>query len=278
MGRAVEKILDLTPKLIAVALVLWLVTGCGLLEPPKTATPIFVTATPLPVTPSEVPPTVESTPLFGPTVDVAGTAVVQFAAPTSTPTPQDTKPPSLTPSFTITYTETPESTRRAVSVATCTSAPSGGFATIFSRDPALQQALGCAVSGAIPINSATQDFESGRMIWASQLGEIPREVIYAVYNSGTYQRYDDTWVEGVDPMAPADSPPAGRNVPARGFGKVWSNNPAVKNGLGWALNTEFGTGAQMQRFERGEMIYIASLNQTYVFIGGGSWRLDTTPF
>jgi hypothetical protein len=120
-----------------------------------------------------------------------------------------------------------------------------------------------------------------RGVWASQLGELPTEVIYVLFANGTYQRYDDTWIEGVDPSTPPDSPPAGRTVPMRGFGKVWMTNAPVKNGLGWALVPEAGTGAQIQRFERGEMLYLASLNQTFVFVqgaGGGTWRVENTPY
>jgi serine/threonine-protein kinase len=116
------------------------------------------------------------------------------------------------------------------------------------------------------------------MVWASQYADQPIEVIYALYNNGTYQRYVDDWVEGIDPMAGAENPPAGKLAPIRGFGKVWRINPPVQQGLGWATTNENGTSGQIQRFERGEMIFVAALNQTFIFIGGTTWRLDGTPF
>ena len=116
------------------------------------------------------------------------------------------------------------------------------------------------------------------MVWVSQFGQGGNRVIYALYKNGTYQRYDDTWVENVDPESTGETAPAGKLTPVRGFGKVWHNNATVKNGLGWALNSEVGTTGEIQRFERGEMVFVASQGQTYIFIGGTSWRMSSTGF
>src|SRR5262249_17380679 len=153
------------------------------------------------------------------------------------------------------------------------------FATIF-QDKSLQAVLGCPVSPAVAINSASLNFQNGSMLWASQFGEVPTKVIYALFNNGTYQRYDDTWFEGKDPESTGEIPPAGLNTPVRGFGKVWHNKPAVKNGLGFATNTEVGTPGEIQRFEHGEMLFVASLKQTFIFITGttSTWRANGTPF
>jgi hypothetical protein len=105
-------------------------------------------------------------------------------------------------------------------------------------------------------------------------------MIYVVYNNNTFQRYTDSWFEGADPESTGEIAPAGRMTPIRGFGKVWHNNAAVKNGLGWASGPEAGTPGQIQRFERGEMLFVASIGQTFVFVGSGAgtWRSDGTPF
>jgi hypothetical protein len=253
-----------------------LAAGCGIIEPPRTPTPIYVTATPPPVTPTDTPPPAPS-PVIAP---LASAVAPSNLFPTATGTPLPTTAPTLTPSFTATFTESPAPTLNAK---TCTVAPQGGFAAIYSANPSLQQALGCAMGPAVAVNSAVQEFESGRMIWTSQVGDLPPGAIYALFNAGTYQRFADNWVEGSDPVdAPGgSSPPAGRTAPIRGFGKVWGLNPSVRNGLNWALGGENGTGAQMQRFERGEMLFVAALNQTFIFAGtptGGTWRADKTPF
>jgi hypothetical protein len=59
---------------------------------------------------------------------------------------------------------------------------------------------------------------------------------------------------------------------------VWRSNPPVRGGLGWALGAEAGTSAQIQRFERGEMVFVAAVGQTFIFVGGANWRTDPTPF
>ncbi|PJF42748.1 MAG: hypothetical protein CUN50_02810 [Candidatus Thermofonsia Clade 1 bacterium] len=255
---------------VALLLSLLLLVGCGAPQPAMTPIILFVTATPEPPTLSFSP-----TPVIAPLLNLTLTP-----RPTSTPTPvpMPTRAPTLTPSFTATYTDTPEPTFAARA---CTIAPQGGFAAIYNREPALQQALGCAQSAAVPVNAAIQDFENGRMLWVSALADLPTGTIYAILNTGQYLRYADTWVEGVDPVQPVgiESAPSGRLAPIRGFGKAWALNAAARNSLGWALGAESGTGAQVQRFERGEMIFIAALNQTYVFMAQGSlWRLENAPF
>ncbi len=253
-----------------------LLGGCSAFSPRPTLPPIYVTATPAVASATE---TLANTAVIGPTEGITDTPPIFATFPTSTPTPLPTSAPTLTPSFTPTYTESPVPTQKAPKAVNCPTPPQGGFATIFNGlDAATRTTLGCPASPAVAISSAAVTFDNGRMIWASQLGELSTRVIYALYNNGAYQRYNDTWTEGIDPQSTGEVPPAGRYTPIRGIGKVWHENAAVKNGLGWALDTEVGTAAQMQRFDHGEMLYVASLNQTFIFIGGTNWRVSSTPF
>jgi hypothetical protein len=50
----------------------------------------------------------------------------------------------------------------------------------------------------------------------------------------------------------------------RGFGKVWRSEAAVRERLGWATAREQGITAQVQRFERGTMLWVNGL--IYVLI------------
>lgn len=257
---------------LAFGLLALMLASCAGIPPTVTPPVLFVTATPEPATPT---PNISPTPVIAPLLNLTLTP-----RPTSTPTPVrlPTLTPTFTPSFTATYTDTPAPT---FAPRACILAPQGGFAVLYNRDPALQGALGCAQSLAVPVNGAVQDFENGRMIWISALADVPTGTIYAIFNTGQYIRYADTWIEGVDPVQPSggEGAPSGRVAPIRGFGKVWALNAAARSGLGWALGTESGTGAQVQRFERGEMVYVGALNQTYVFLAqGGVWRLENVPF
>src|SRR5258708_29025723 len=123
----------------------------------------------------------------------------------------------------------------------------GVLATMLTQDGGPKAALGCAAGPATAITAAILSFENGSMLYASQLGDLGNKLIYVLYNNGTYQRFDDTWVENVDPASTGEIPPTGRNTPVRGFVQAWHNNPAVKGALGWATNTEAGTNGELQR-------------------------------
>ena len=59
--------------------------------------------------------------------------------------------------------------------------------------------------------------------------------------SGEWRVYDDTFVE--EETAESDpelTPPAGFEQPRRGFGKLWRENPELREALGWAITPEFG--------------------------------------
>lgn len=271
----------------ACAVVGLVVGGCGVLIPRPTATPlvVFVTATtqaataaPTPANTDVVGPTQDAILPTLPTATITPTGTDPLAIlptlPPATKTPLPTSRATLTPSFTPTFTESPMPSGTAVK---CTGATAqGGFATILSKDKALQRSLGCPLTAAMPIDSASQPFDGGTMLWAS----MPTRSIYVLYNNGTYQRYDDTWVEKVDPDSTGETAPAGKFAPIRGFGKVWHNNPPVKNGLGWATATEAGTPGQIQHFVNGDMLFVATLGKTYILISGSTsiWRIDPTVF
>jgi len=113
----------------------------------------------------------------------------------------------------------------------------------------------CPLKPATFPQAAEQIFEHGRMIW---LQEIPSEndgwgkaqgpTIYVLYNyyvngestGGQFQTFDDTWTSDEQESDPSIVPPEGLYQPIRGFGKVWRNNPEVRERLGWALATERG--------------------------------------
>jgi hypothetical protein len=103
--------------------------------------------------------------------------------------------------------------------------------------------------------AAEQVFERGRIMW---LQEIPAEsdawgrtqgpTIYVLYNyyingestGGQVQKFDDTWTPDEPESDPSIVPPEGVCQPIRGFGKVWRDNPEVRERLGWALAPEQG--------------------------------------
>lgn len=269
-----------------------LLTGCGVFTGEPTLTPIFVTATPRIVFVTETPQP-GPTSVLAPTVPPDATQVAVNAQSFDFETPQ--APPStptvitLTPTFTVTPTDTPVTPgaplyqpvggisvgqTAAIDSSACTTLPSGGFATVYTADPNTQAQLACPVGAAASVASAYQTFERGIMIWVSSVGAGGQQGIFVLYNNNTFQRFADTWQDGIDPTSTGLNPPsAGLQEPIRGFGKIWRESGGVRDALGWATGSEQGGNGATQVFERGEMIYINQTGQTYVLSSGtpGTW-------
>lgn len=265
--------------------------------PTQVDTPTATETLPSGITPS---PTLTASatliPTEAPTLTVTPSATI---TDTPTPTATDTPPPSETPIPTADNeglvalalmaaqaTVLPQSGQLAVQstavaivqppTTSCTYLPPGGFGAIFLSDPSLIQQIGCPV-GAPPITtsatSASQVFERGEMFWV----QGPPPAIYVLFNTGRFQRYDDTFNATTDPISGGETPPSGLKEPIRGFGKVWRIFGDVRNGLGWAVNDEIGGQAVIQIFERGQMTALSQRGLIVILIndaGGtaGSWR------
>jgi hypothetical protein len=89
--------------------------------------------------------------------------------------------------------------------------------------------------------AAEQPFERGFMIWLDATDSI-----YVFDWDGGWQQFEDTFEEGQQEYDPEIVPPAGKFQPVRGFGKVWHENPQVREQLGWALGRELGFDSKLQ--------------------------------
>jgi len=103
----------------------------------------------------------------------------------------------------------------------------------------------CPVADALTVQGAQQPFQGGAMMWIP--GIEGNDWIYVLYNDGTWQRYEDTWHEGLPQSDPGIIPPAGYEQPVRGFGKVWRERPEVQNKLNWATAGESAVLITYQR-------------------------------
>ncbi len=86
---------------------------------------------------------------------------------------------------------------------------------------------------------AQEDFQNGYMFWIST-----QKVIWVLYkssdpNRGTWQSFQDTFVDGEPEIDPNLTPPSGLYQPKRGFGKLWRNTPGLRDKMGWATTPEF---------------------------------------
>ena len=88
---------------------------------------------------------------------------------------------------------------------------------------------------------ADQAFENGRMFWVQPVDQI---WVLTTNSSGknNWQVFSDTFEEGMIERDPEITPPPTPNLnqPERGFGKLWRENPELREALGWAVGEELG--------------------------------------
>ncbi len=130
---------------------------------------------------------------------------------------------------------------------------------------------------------AEQVFERGRMFWLE-----PSKEIWVASEGGQWVRYPDEFREGDAEYDPALTPPAGLQQPIRGFGKVWRENEAVRQALGWAKDVEYGYTTDYRydhggivdqdgNYERGPGVHtLVTLGNEMVYFheADGTWAIE----
>jgi serine/threonine protein kinase len=177
---------------------------------------------------------------------------------TFTPTPTDTITPSPTATWTPSATSQPVQalpppptttpTETSTPAFPCSLAPHLAFREWLAIPGQLDR-IGCPTDGAATSPALVQQFEHGQMIWRQD-----RYWIYVVYDDGTWEVLEDTWEEGDLPFDPELTPPAGMHQPLGRLGKVWREQPRVRERLGWAMADEMTFTGIFQPFEKGELI------------------------
>jgi len=67
--------------------------------------------------------------------------------------------------------------------------------------------------------------------------------------------------------------PAGLFRPEGSFASFWENSPRIQQELGWATQAQpVQSGAAMQRFDNGVMVWLQENGRIYVFLNDGTWR------
>ncbi|MCU0495282.1 MAG: hypothetical protein MUD01_27150 [Chloroflexaceae bacterium] len=138
----------------------------------------------------------------------------------------------------------------------------------------LGRPLGCpTLAPGNNVPAATQQMERGQMIWYGWAPDQPRMFrlnprIFAISEPGpTFRTYDDRWVEGRDPDVPDIVPPTGLFAPYRGFGKVWMEDPELRQAIGWAIEPQAQARlADYQVFDSGIiLVHIRETATVYAF-------------
>lgn len=100
--------------------------------------------------------------------------------------------------------------------------------------------------------------EHGIMLYVQPTGKIyalPSDTFGAVFDDTYNQQADDCTKPGPTP---------GTTEPCRGFGKIWRENPAVKQALGYAIAQERSFAGQTQYFENGFIFYDKDKDRTWM--------------
>ncbi len=148
----------------------------------------------------------------------------------------------------------------------CSVAIADWFGKKLDQEPAWRASLGCPTDMSPPVETVTQQFEYGLMLWREDTLQI-----YVLALDGKYSVYNDTW----DPSQPEGAhlaPPANRVEPIRGFGKIWREQlggPTAQ--IGWALNPEVPVKSQIQNFESG-FAYRDEDGDIKLFSVDGRWK------
>ena len=127
--------------------------------------------------------------------------------------------------------------------------------------------LGCAInSGAAAVSTAYAPFEGGQMLWRGDT-----DTIYVLTHDGRWTSYPNEWREGDPPVSCGEEDPL--NTPVRGFGRLWCNNPEVREALGNVTAEEIGDSASaVQDFGNGTIL-IAPFGGVFVFVNeDATWR------
>lgn len=163
-------------------------------------------------------------------------------------------------------------------VASCTRVPLRGFGRVWANHPSVQTGVGCPAEYGpnggreVAVNTAYQPFQRGAMLWISPTVQVFPNLlgptIYAFFDDGTFQQFDDIWKEG-QPVSGGETPPPGLYEPVRGFGKVWREGTGarVRERLGWATAQEKGGAGAYQQFQKGEMIWSGTVNKIWALYG-----------
>jgi hypothetical protein len=123
--------------------------------------------------------------------------------------------------------------------------------------PQLEAAMGCALAPALSEAVGFNEFGPGPefnkfMLWLSWEGQI-----YTLFPDGIWQATVDGWTDDMPDFAcnPLAGDPASPPLPRRGFGKVWCDNPDVRDKMGTiSVEERLCQHSVIQMFENGRVV------------------------
>ena len=121
-------------------------------------------------------------------------------------------------------------------------------------------------AGLLPITY--QKFERGYMVWRADTGHVwvlGNNGQLINYTASSYGRLPDNLI----------TPPAGLRAPIMGFGKVWGNNKAVRDLIGYAISDEASASANYQLVTPTNVTFLAFADVTAQIEPDSRWVSGT---
>jgi hypothetical protein len=89
--------------------------------------------------------------------------------------------------------------------------------------------------------ASIEKFERGWVLWVGDTRQLYVMVLDpGAKNTGTVQVFPENWANGMPEVDGSIVPPNGYWQPKRGIGKLWRENQAVRDGLGWGAKDSEG--------------------------------------
>lgn len=274
------KVANITPSTKASATPVLNPTNTQLPGSPTMATLPTSTTEPTRVAPptSTPQPTHTAIILATPTTRSIPTATATAVVPTNTAIPvRSTASATATlPRSTSTPTATPGERVTPSPTQPCSTMPVRGFGKIWKTNTQVKSKVGCPTGTEADIPQAAQQrFENGLMFWRGDTHTIYVFVGAQNDSYGVWHQFADTW-QDTDPTPQPTKAPAGLLEPVRGFGKVWRNNPEIRQQLGWAIEQEWNITAAWQTYERGYALWTSDKVIRFMYADGIYARFDDT--
>jgi hypothetical protein len=145
--------------------------------------------------------------------------------------------------------------------------PVNGFGKVWSEHSEVRDRVGCPIEHETAIQSAAgETFQGGYMFWRGDTKTIyiffwgsPNDTV------GTWQEFPDTWKDGDPEPTPVQPAPTGLYIPVRGFGKIWNENPNIRQVLGYATEPEQSMTGAWQAFQHGYALWTSDKVIRFMF-------------
>lgn len=131
---------------------------------------------------------------------------------------------------------------------TCPVAVAGGFGRVQVLEPSVRLKIGCPESAEQRTEAVDQVFERGHMLYLAG----SRQVLVTLFAAGRWQQLPEpTGPAGREPLF---NPPEDLFVPTGRFGRLWREQPGLRDRLGWAVGAERAFTGAVQRYAGGGLM------------------------